>query len=512
MSVEHFDLVITGSGFAGSLMAMIARRLGYSVILLEKGSHPRFVIGESSTPLTNLLLETIATEYNLPRLLPFSKWGSWQKQYPKVACGLKRGFSFFHHTPGKKFERSATHENELLVAASPNDRIADTHWYRPDFDLFLVKEAQALGVEYRDQVVVTEFVAEEDFVDVRGTSRGQQLGVRASQLIDASGPNGFIKQQLNLPLAQQNCLLPTEGLYTHFEDVPLLETVTEFQESSAPYPSDASAVHHLFDGGWVWVLRFNNRITSAGVSATREFATELNLSEGEPAWHRLLSRYPSLQRAFEGARPILPFRHHASLPFRFDQLSSKNWLLLPSAAAFVDPLLSTGFPLTLLGVLRVAELLKNRESHYVPALEKYFVSTSKDLDAVELLIGALFRSFHDPQRFRWLSFLYFAPMLHSEAATRLGRRRAIAGFLMRDDPIFWPAAKLLLEEVIDGHVATAQLEERVTAIIAPLDLGGLLDNTRQNWYPADSFTLIRNAAKAGVPPAEMESMLQRVGA
>ena len=40
------DLAIIGSGFGGSLTAMIARRLGLSVLLLERGTHPRFAIGE----------------------------------------------------------------------------------------------------------------------------------------------------------------------------------------------------------------------------------------------------------------------------------------------------------------------------------------------------------------------------------------------------------------------------------------------------------------------------------
>jgi len=50
---DTFDIAIVGSGFAGSLLAMIARRLERSVILLERFKHPRFAIGESSiTPLT----------------------------------------------------------------------------------------------------------------------------------------------------------------------------------------------------------------------------------------------------------------------------------------------------------------------------------------------------------------------------------------------------------------------------------------------------------------------------
>ena len=56
MSRKHFQVVVVGSGFAGSLIAMIARRLGYTTALIERGRHPRFAIGESSTPLANLLL------------------------------------------------------------------------------------------------------------------------------------------------------------------------------------------------------------------------------------------------------------------------------------------------------------------------------------------------------------------------------------------------------------------------------------------------------------------------
>ena len=57
------DIVIIGAGFGGSLMAMVAKRLGRSVILIERGTHPRFAIGESTTPLANLLLQQLAEDY-----------------------------------------------------------------------------------------------------------------------------------------------------------------------------------------------------------------------------------------------------------------------------------------------------------------------------------------------------------------------------------------------------------------------------------------------------------------
>ena len=111
-----FDIAVIGSGFGGSLSAMIARRLGRSVVLLERGRHPRFAIGESSTPLANLLIEELALRYDLPRLLPLAKWGSWRKTYPQIACGLKRGFTFYHHQFEEPFLNDSDRRDQLLVA------------------------------------------------------------------------------------------------------------------------------------------------------------------------------------------------------------------------------------------------------------------------------------------------------------------------------------------------------------------------------------------------------------
>src|SRR5437762_430907 len=85
---NDFDLAIIGSGFSASLLAMIARRVGLSVILIERGSHPRFAIGESTSPLMNLIIEQLARRYDLPRLLPLTTFGAWQRHYPDVVCGL----------------------------------------------------------------------------------------------------------------------------------------------------------------------------------------------------------------------------------------------------------------------------------------------------------------------------------------------------------------------------------------------------------------------------------------
>src|ERR1700761_2309885 len=159
---DTYDIAIAGSGFAGSLMAMIARRLGYSVVLLERGRHPRVVIGKPSTPLATLLREELSRRYDLPALAPLAKWGSWQRTYPQVGCGLKRGFTFHHHQFGEHNDPSESYDTQLLVAASPHDEIGDTHWYRADFDEFLLAQARQIGVDYHDETQIDQVVLGQD--------------------------------------------------------------------------------------------------------------------------------------------------------------------------------------------------------------------------------------------------------------------------------------------------------------------------------------------------------------
>ncbi len=68
------------------------------------------------------------------------------------------------------------------------------------------------------------------------------------------------------------------------------------------------------------------------------------------------------------------------LSFRSATTAGKRWALLPSAAGFVDPLLSTGFPLTLLGVDRVARIIEGHwdSPDFAARLQTYAAQTDAD--------------------------------------------------------------------------------------------------------------------------------------
>ena len=218
--MEHrADIAIIGAGFGGSLMAMVARRLGRSVMLIERGTHPRFAIGESTTPLANLLLQQLAEEYDLPQLLPFRRWGEWQREHSGIGCGLKRGFSFFHHTLGQAFSDDEQRSRQLLVAASPRDEVADTHWFRADFDHHLVNEAQRLGVEYFDQTELTNFDERPAGVTLAGRRNGESVRFHAGFVIDATGPRGWLHRTLGLANGELPLTPAASGLFAHFKNV-----------------------------------------------------------------------------------------------------------------------------------------------------------------------------------------------------------------------------------------------------------------------------------------------------
>jgi FADH2 O2-dependent halogenase len=513
---DVYDIAVVGSGFGGSLLAMIAHRLGRSVILLEKNKHPRFAIGESSTPLSNILLETLATRYDLPSVAPLSKWGSWQQTYPHVGCGLKRGFTFYHHILGAACTSDPDHQRQLLVAASPHDRIADTHWYRADVDHLFVKEAQTIGVQYLDEIKLSSISESDKEIRLQGRRNNEDFRIRATFVVDATGPRGFLHHALALRESPLPGFPATQALFSHFTGVGrFAEQISDQTSELPPYPVDDAAVHHIFDGGWIWVLQFNNGITSAGVAATDKLAVRMRLSEGAATWQRLLDLIPALKNQFANSEAIQPFTYMPRVSFRSNAVAGKRWALLPSAAGFVDPLLSTGFPLTLLGVSRLAEIIERDwdKPEFTASVQSYASLTDNELVATGDLIAALYATMGSFPTFASLSILYFAAASFSESARRLGKAHLARSFLLHDDPRFGPLMRRCCELAKNNstQLEMDDLAHEIWQGIEPINIAGLANPHRRNWYPVDANDLLNSAAKLQSTKNQISELLDRSG-
>lgn len=499
-ATQHSDIVILGSGFSGSLLAIICIRLGYSVTLLERGTHPRFAIGESSTPLANLLWEQLCDEYDLPQLRHFSTYGTWVHNYPYVACGKKRGFSFLFHN-------NETVPETYLVTASPNDSLSDTHWYRSEFDEFLAIQAAKLGVCYLDKTTVDAITETEKGMSLATVREGQAVTLTCRFLVDAGGASSNLNSLLNIPRRKLSLLPDTGSLFSHFRKVTRPFPAAD---EAPPFPPYDAAVHHLFEGGWMWNLSFDNGITSAGFTVRPELKEKLNCANPDLLWQQLMEKVPYLKPAFANAVPAQPLFWVNDIGYRSAFVVGTNWAMLPSAAGFVDPLLSSGFSLTLLGIQRLATILRNlHRGASVTELQAYEKQTRAELDATELLVAALYRHFTNPPLFRELTKLYFAAVSFAENAHRLGKSELARQFLLLDNIDYNIALTSCCREALElkPGASQASLISNIRQAVEPFDLIGLNHSWKNNWVPVDFSIFIANAHKLGISPGAARDYL-----
>ena len=518
--LRSFDVVVIGSGFSGSLLSMICLGLGRSVLLVEKGIHPRFAIGESTTPLTNLLIEEIAREFSLDFLNDFSNWGRWQKSYPKVACGLKRGFSFFHHQEGRLFRRHEDRHSELLVAASPSASLADTHWFREEFDEFLLRKAISAGVVYMER---TELIAAEETqsgMNLSCRNSGAEVSIEGKFVIDASGPRGALFRALGGAERSLGAMPSTRALFGHFENLPRFGDSEVFEEAEIlPYPVDDAAVHHVFPSGWFWVLRFNNGKSSAGIVARSDWGEAWSSGAKQEDWQRVVARFPSLDKLFRNASVVDRLKSIDQLPFFATEIHSRRWALLPSAAASIDPLFSTGFPLTLLGVIRLGRAISRfwGTDRFLSEVHDYARATLDEVERVGRLVGLAYKVMPYPQVFNALTRLYFCAVSFEETNRRLRRVPIANSFYLGDDTPFRNRIDQCMNQ-IEGFVADRRVQQNSSHLVSliqecikPFNVIGMGKKGRMNRYPVNLGDLFESVDKLGVTKDEIRTMLIRSG-
>jgi FADH2 O2-dependent halogenase len=514
-------VAIVGSGFAGSLLARVLAVQGYDVALLERGMHPRFAIGESTTPLANLSLERLAARYGLADCHALAAHGRWLERYADLRRGLKRGFTFYRHHPGVPFADRGLDSERLLVAASPHDGVADTHWLRADVDHHFVREAIAAGVDYRDGVDLARAELGEGRAVLTGSWRGTPLTLTAGFVVDASGPAGFLARQLALPSALERTSTRSALLFGHFDGVRTMDTL-EPNLPDGPYPDDWAAVHHLIDEGWMYSLRFDDGVTSAGFLLTPEGAGSLGATTGCEArvWSTLLERYPTIGRAFGGANELRPLRFVPRVQHRLPVGAGTRWALLPHAYAFVDPLYSTGIAWSLRAVERLGLAFEAvAAGARVPApsaLARYEAAMSAEADQIDRLVAGAYAAMARFDLFAAHAMLYFATVSFAEVGQRLVPRPAAAwdGFLGVGDPVLEPLAGEALRRLRMLDVESTREREAfacwLAGSIAPRNVAGLADPTRNNLYGIDLEVLLERHALLGLEREQIVEALPRL--
>ena len=482
---QRFQFGVIGSGFSGSLLAWLLAKRGCSVVLVDRAHHPRFAIGESSTPLADFLLEQIADRYALPELRSLSRWGSWQRDLPHLRSGKKRGFSYYSHSRNQSFHETSAHENSLLVAASGSDELSDTHWMRSDVDQWFCEQAASSGAR-----VIADFHAGTATQTASGWRLSGEvddrpLTLEVDKLIDASGNGRILAHALGLRSLDDLLQTQTGAMFGHFRDVgPMTGWLTQNGTSTLddPFDGDDAAQHHWLGSGWLWSLRFADGTTSVGlVQPCARWSDELvEAPDRWSAFRHFTDSYPTVANLLSQATLVAPHDSHGKprlgwiprISRLWSQAAGDNWLMLPNTAGIIDPLHSTGIAHSLSGVLRAAQLLTNDVSNERrrEALAQYSADIVEEVRWIDQLVANCYAAAaHSFEAFIAASSLYFVAAIHSE------RQIAEAG-AMREGFLLARSTKLI--RVV--HAST-QMIEQLSPTRSPQELMKWMREQIQPW-------------------------------
>ncbi|MBC7815605.1 MAG: tryptophan 7-halogenase [Planctomycetaceae bacterium] len=489
------DVAIVGGGFGGSLLTLVLRQAGLRVALIDRGRHPRFAIGESSTPIANLVLRDLCLEYDLPRVAPLAKYGTWQATHPQLVSGIKRGFSYFHHEAGQTFVADAEHSTELLVAASSSDQHSDTQWLRQDVDGFLFGEARAAGASCFEQCDVGEIEPVGHVFNVplkHGHVENVPHELRTRFVVDATGEGGFLAKQLEIENRTHELRTNSRAVFAHFADVTRWKRCMEsrgLDTAEHPFDCDHAALHHAFDAGWMWQLRFNDETLSAGFVQDLNRGERPNLSASNE-WDSWLRRYPSVGEQFANAKIVRPeggLRSTGRLQRKLARATGAWWAMLPNTAGFIDALHSSGIAHTLCGIERLARILIRSlgRDDLESRLREYERCVLSEVELIDLLVSGCFAGLGDFRRFAAATMLYFAAATSYERARLVNVGEFQPAFLLANDPV-WLAVVRRMCARLSEPADVGQFEHELAEAIRPFNGVGLCDPVARNmyWQPA----------------------------
>ncbi|KRV50548.1 FAD-dependent oxidoreductase [Wenjunlia vitaminophila] len=338
---QQFDVAILGSGIGGGMLGAALARNRVKVLLIDSGVHPRFAVGEATTPYTSVTQRVIAARYNVPELVNLTSLQDITRAIgPKF--GTKTHFGFLRHEPGRPQnprETNQFHTPEILHEAH--------HLYRQDVDAYVFHVAVKAGCTPLQDFPVHDVEFDGSGVTIHG---GEGESYRARYVVDASGYRSPLAKKFNL--RDEVCAYKhhSRSMFTHVLGITHTDDLWPDRrpEYVPPVPWYEGTVHHLFDRGWFWVIGFDNTplsrnpLCSVGLTLDpRIYPKDTSLTPHEE-FMAYASRFPDVERQYAGVKPVREWVSTDRLQYSSKQTVGDRWCLLSHAAAFIDPLYSFG--------------------------------------------------------------------------------------------------------------------------------------------------------------------------
>lgn len=349
----NYDIAIIGSGISGSTLGAILARHGLRVIIFEAGVHPKFAVGESMILETSETMRAMAELFDVPELAFYSS----ENYFSQIGSshGVKRHFSFLYHTQGQN--QNLRHSLQAVIPQRPHGY--ELHIHRQDSDYLLTSVAVRYGATVLQGTPVKDITLHPDGVDIL-TNHGQSF--RADYVVDAGGMRSLLADKFGW--RSRDLQAHTRTIYTHMVDLPCYNSVAaSHRDYGIPFPVSQGTLHHIFPGGWLWVIPFNNHpistnpLVSVGLQLDpRIYPIRSDLSP-EEEFFGFIEQFPGMKAHFAGARAARAWLRTERLQYTSTHVVGERFCLLGHAAGFIDPLYSKGLYTTLMSTALLAHLL-----------------------------------------------------------------------------------------------------------------------------------------------------------
>ena len=382
----QYDVAILGSGLAGSTLAACLARNGASVLLLDAGIHPRFAVGESTIPYTSMMMRLVSEKYGVPEIKYMT---TFEKVQGKITskCGVKRNFGFVYHREGLPQHHKEAHEVPI-----PKILHTENHFFRQDVDTWMLNVASKYGTKVLQQTKVTNVEIDDNGVTL---ITGSEAPIRVKFVVDASGFRSLLAEKFQLREEPSRLRHHARSLFTHMVDVLPYDSTRAGSAHGQPSPWSEGTLHHVFRGGWMWVIPFDNHVRSTnplcsvGLSLDPRIHPKPDCSP-EEEFRSFVSRFPDIAPQFVHARSVRDWVSTDRLQYSSKQTIGYRWCLTSHAAGFVDALFSRGLSNTmeiinalgerLLDAIREDDFAVERFA-YVQELEQGLLDFNDDLVA-----------------------------------------------------------------------------------------------------------------------------------